>query len=54
VNASILHRTGEIKAQWYPSGEYKVLFKASDDSDENIFTIEMRQELHLHLNDPEF
>jgi hypothetical protein len=48
VNASEQMKTGEVKEQWYPSGTYKSLIKVSDDSDENIFTIVLRIEHHLH------
>jgi hypothetical protein len=54
VNASRLMKTGEIKAQWYPSGTYKVLYKASDDYDENIFSLVLRTEVNWRLHDTEF
>jgi hypothetical protein len=56
VNATIpkYKKNGEMKWQWYPSGSYKILYKASDDSDENIMTLILRNEIYHHLQDAEF
>jgi oligoribonuclease (3'-5' exoribonuclease) len=41
----------ELNLQWFPSGVMKTMHKASDDSDENIFTLTYYSESKVHIGD---
>jgi hypothetical protein len=53
INAS-LKQQEEVKWQWFPSGVYKTMYKASDDSDGNIFTLILRNENVNNFQETEF
>jgi hypothetical protein len=54
INATLRQQGTEVKWQWFPSGTYKSMYKASDDKDDNIFTLVTRNEVVNNFQDNEF
>jgi hypothetical protein len=55
LNSSVKLSSSDSKVTWQPlpNGKYKVTLQASDDSDDNIFTVSFMYELSVFFNDME-